>query len=295
MATGRGRGTWPGWVRGRGRRGWSLRPGPPCLRPLPVPPAALGLPKTSGLVPSSDTCSPTPAPPSAPGLVSRQIYLWEGRWALQTPPQPPPHPTGSAMPISSSWASWKGHILSAPPAGRTPQRKKPRLVKGRGLLRLQPGRGQARTEAWGEAGVGGQPWSPKPLLSQHSPLPRSRLGDPPVRSRAGEGGVAVGWLLEVSKAAGVIAHPKHRGAPPATHWVLTGQLIQGLGQRHVVAIRQQPRGGWDLSQCLGTLEVPGGCRSEGQTDWGRRGGADGTSPQPLAVSKASSPGPPSLT
>lgn len=182
-----------------------------------------------------------------------------------------------------------------PPSWSDPTEEETQACEGEGLAPLAARKGTGQDRGLGRGWVGGQPWSPKPLLSQHSPLPRSRLGDPPVRSRAGEGGVAVGWLLEVSKAAGVIAHPKHRGAPPATHWVLTGQLIQGLGQRHVVAIRQQPRGGWDFSQCLGTLEVPGGCRSEGQTDWGRRGGADGTSPQPLAVSKASSPGPPSLT
>lgn len=79
-----------------------------------------------------------------------------------------------------------------------------------------------------------------------------------VRPRAREGGIAVARLMEVSKAAGVIAHPKHGGAPTAVRRVLTGQLVHGQGQCHVVAIGQQPWGGWDFSQCLGVLEDPRG-------------------------------------
>ena len=71
------------------------------------------------------------------------------------PADPFPSPTGSVMPTSS----WRP---PAPPGGRSPHRKKPRLEKGRGLLGLQPGRGGARTEAWAETGAGvgagGQPW-----------------------------------------------------------------------------------------------------------------------------------------
>lgn len=156
----------------------------------------------------------------------------------------------------------------------TPHRKKPRLENGRGLLGLQPGRSGARTEAWAETGAGVR-WvgwgaalvtepDPHPSISQYSSLPGFRSGDSPVRPRAREGGIAVARLMEVSKAAGVIAHPKHGGAPAATRRVLTGQLVHGQGQRHVVAIGQQPWGGWDLSQCLGVLKDPRGCRRETQ-------------------------------
>lgn len=136
---------------------------------------------------------------------------------------------------------------------------------------------------WGEAREG-SPVPPDPFSPSTGPVPGSRQNDSPVRSRAGEGGVAEGWLTEVSKAARVIAHPKQGDAPAAPHGVLTGQLVQGQGQRHIVAISQQPWEGWDLSQVLWVPEVPGGCRRKGQTD-GARGHSPRLGPRPptLAV------------
>lgn len=88
---------------------------------------------------------------------------------------------------------------------------------------------------------------------------------------------------------GVVAHPQHVDIA-ATHKVLTGQLVRGEGQSHVVAIGQQPWGGWDLSQCLWVLEVPGGCSGEGTDRWGWQAGeARPSLPQSLAAPKASSP------
>lgn len=53
--------------------------------------------------------------------------------------------------------------------------------------------------------------------------------------------------MEVSKAARVIAHPQQGDVPVATYGVFTGQLVQEQGQRHIVAISQQPWEGGDLS------------------------------------------------
>lgn len=143
--------------------------------------------------------------------------------------------------------------------------------EGEGLARPAAGKGRGQDRGlggdWGGGRVGGSPGlrtQPPPTLSQCSSLPGFRSGDSPVRPRAREGGIAVARLMEVSKAAGVIAHPKHGGAPTAVRRVLTGQLVHGQGQCHVVAIGQQPWGGWDFSQCLGVLEDPRGCRREAQ-------------------------------
>lgn len=66
------------------------------------------------------------------------------------------------------------------------------------------------------------------------------------------------------KAAGVVPHPKHGGAPTARE-SSQEQLVHGQGQRHVVAIGLSSLGGsWDLRQCLGVLKGPRGCRRETQ-------------------------------
>lgn len=153
--------------------GYTL-PRPPC-GPCRFPqPHSVTL-RMSGLVPS------LPGPLlSHPGstLSPRLTFLPDppvGGAVCSIPPPPPPmlgpadpfpSPTGSVMPTSS----WRP---PAPPGGRSPHRKKPRLEKGRGLLGLQPGRGGARAEAWAETGAGvgagGQPWSQSPTPIR--PLP----------------------------------------------------------------------------------------------------------------------------